>query len=85
VYLPRTKNLKRHFVFWPALFLKATLKARSRNERCDARDYKTVAMDTARVDRASNRWPGPRWPHHQQTCGTVSAPVGHSKRMNLSE
>jgi hypothetical protein len=32
-----------------------------------------------------NRWPGPRWSRHQQTCGTVSARVGHSKRIHLSE
>src|ERR1017187_7770669 len=32
-----------------------------------------------------NRWPGPRWSRHQQTCGTVSARVGHSKRIYLSE
>lgn len=34
---------------------------------------------------AINRWPGPRWSRHQQTCGTVSARVGHSKRIHLSE
>jgi hypothetical protein len=32
-----------------------------------------------------NRWPGPRWSRHQQTCGTVTARVGHSKRIHLSE
>ena len=46
---PRTKNLKRHFTFWPAPFLKAALKAHSRNKRSDAHNYKTVAMGTPRV------------------------------------
>jgi len=41
---PGTKNLKRHFTFWPAPFLKAARKVRSRNKRSDAPHYKTVAM-----------------------------------------
>ena len=68
---PRTKNLKRHLTFWPAPFLKAALKARSRNERRDADNYKTVAMGYPESSSPMNRWPWTRWSRHQQTCGTV--------------
>ena len=81
---PRTKNLKRHFTFWPAPFLKAALKARSRNKRSDAHNYKTVAMGTPRVHSdQSLAWTAMVAP--PADLRTVSARVGDSKRIHLSE
>ena len=82
---PRTKNLKRHLTFWPAPFLKADLKARSRNERRDADNYKTVAMGYPESSSSMNRWPWTAMVAPPADLRHGSARVGHSKRIHLSE
>jgi hypothetical protein len=52
---PRTKELKRRLTFWPAPLLKAALKARPRNERSDAHNYKTVLFSSIVHARAAKR------------------------------
>jgi len=66
-------------------FLEGLLQARSPNERSDAQNHKSVAMGYSdSVHSAINGCPGARWSRDQQIC-TISARVGHSKRIHLSE